>query len=416
MKNKVNKTKDNPKLIERFLKDGRISLRLEYYNGDTTDPSTGKRKQFRSWDNLGLYLVGNPRTPLEREQNRAILELALNIRIDKEREFKKKRGLPYLSVNTKNINFWDYFTTYRDNYKLVGSVSKIRQAYNRFKRFLKECHPYYVNVLVPNCLTRELMEEFVSFNESLSKGHGAQTVFRTFSRMLKAAVCDKILETNPCIGIKVRVLDGVRVKEFLTFEELDKLESTTLSGKYSVVVCRAFLFCCYTAIRYGDVKRLRYKDIDFKTRKIRFKQGKTGKMVEQYLHDKLLSYVCEAQNNDDYVFALPSPMECCRLLNRWANLAGIDKYLSFHCSRHTALTNMGYIGLDSATAMSISGHTTLDSYAVYLHTDDARKAEAASLLANHGKKQRDTADKVSNVDISKMTKRQLIELLTALKG
>lgn len=90
-----NQTKDNPKLEQRPLKDGRISLYLEYYLGRTETPvldecgepvlytsgaMAGKPKykvtHNRKKETLPYYLIASPKTPIERQQNKEILELA----------------------------------------------------------------------------------------------------------------------------------------------------------------------------------------------------------------------------------------------------------------------------------------------------------------------------------------------------
>lgn len=58
------KTKENPKLMQKTLADGRQSLYLEYYMGynKVIDEVTGKEhiKHIRSKEYLGLYLLPNP--------------------------------------------------------------------------------------------------------------------------------------------------------------------------------------------------------------------------------------------------------------------------------------------------------------------------------------------------------------------
>ena len=94
-----NKTKENPKLEQNKLSDGRISLYLEYYlgreekpvldeNGNQVYYEDGKMKgkpkvsikHNRRKENLSLYLIEKPRTPNERQQNKETLELALGQR------------------------------------------------------------------------------------------------------------------------------------------------------------------------------------------------------------------------------------------------------------------------------------------------------------------------------------------------
>ncbi|MFO7574016.1 MAG: site-specific integrase, partial [Bacteroidales bacterium] len=64
------KTKENPKLMQRTLSDGRISLYLEYYLGrkQLIDEETGKVKiqHDRKKEVLNLYFLNKPRTRIER--------------------------------------------------------------------------------------------------------------------------------------------------------------------------------------------------------------------------------------------------------------------------------------------------------------------------------------------------------------
>jgi hypothetical protein len=60
------KTKENPKLQQAILADGRKSLHLEYYLGYSVaiDKKTGKEKikHDRRKETLNLYLLSNPKT------------------------------------------------------------------------------------------------------------------------------------------------------------------------------------------------------------------------------------------------------------------------------------------------------------------------------------------------------------------
>ena len=96
-----NKTKENPKLEQNKLSDGRTSLYLEYYLGRE--------------ENLNLYLMDKPRTPAERQQNKETLELATKIRAEREQEFKESM-LGYRLKKDCTINFLDYFQAYIDSY------------------------------------------------------------------------------------------------------------------------------------------------------------------------------------------------------------------------------------------------------------------------------------------------------------
>ena len=94
------RNKQNPKLQQSELKDGRASLYLEYYLGRTETPvlddegnqvyyTTGamagkpkyKVKHDRRKENLNLYIWIHPRNLQERTQNKNSLALAEKIRL-----------------------------------------------------------------------------------------------------------------------------------------------------------------------------------------------------------------------------------------------------------------------------------------------------------------------------------------------
>ena len=92
------KTKENPKLQEKLLADGRKSLYLEYYLGrqQWTDEETGKTKvrHDRRKESLNLYLISKPRTPIEKQTNEETLTLANKIRFEREQQMKEESAEP----------------------------------------------------------------------------------------------------------------------------------------------------------------------------------------------------------------------------------------------------------------------------------------------------------------------------------
>ena len=68
---------DNPKLKQKELSDGNLSLYLDYYLGriSVRDEATGeiKSKVQRKREFLHLTILAAPRTPIERQQNKETL-------------------------------------------------------------------------------------------------------------------------------------------------------------------------------------------------------------------------------------------------------------------------------------------------------------------------------------------------------
>lgn len=105
-----NRLKQNPRLIQREMSDGRASLVLEYYLGRSESPvydadgkhavyesgaMKGKLKykvhHLRKKEALSLYISVHPRSAQDRRQNRNTLILAEKIRFEKEQEMLEDR-------------------------------------------------------------------------------------------------------------------------------------------------------------------------------------------------------------------------------------------------------------------------------------------------------------------------------------
>ena len=143
---------------QNTLSDGRISLYLEYYLGREETPGldkngnpvlyeTGKMggkpkvhiKHNRRKENLQLYLIAKPRTPVERQQNKETLALAVKIRTEREQQFKESM-LGYRLKKDRNVNFLDYYQAYIDSYTKKDQ-RMIKIALNRFKDFSERAIP-----------------------------------------------------------------------------------------------------------------------------------------------------------------------------------------------------------------------------------------------------------------------------------
>ena len=87
------KVGDNPRLKQKKMSDGNLSLYLDYYLGrvNEVDEYTGEQtsKVQRKREFLHLTLLANPRTPLERQSNKDIMDLAQKIRFEREQQLKE---------------------------------------------------------------------------------------------------------------------------------------------------------------------------------------------------------------------------------------------------------------------------------------------------------------------------------------
>ena len=398
-----NKSKDNPRLEQRLLSDGQISLYLEYYFGRESEPvldefgepvlyESGKMKgkpkfrvkHLRKKENLNLYLVAKPKTPIDRQHNRETLLLAKKIRQEREQELLDDREGYRLKRKT-SVNLLDYFQEFaekanvKDRLVLVGAL-------RNFKDFLKEQYPHFADRIEARNLSREMIGKFVDFLVDNHKGQGAETYYRRFKRMVNYAVEQEVIVKNPCKGITTPKVDDILAKDILSQEELTSLFATHYDGE-NPEIRRAFAMTCLSGIRYCDIVGLTYSNVDYSNKRLTFRQSKTQKHssnsgVTIPVNDALLAIIGEKSDEatDDFIFHLPSNTMCLKALRRWTKRAGIDKHITWHCGRHSFATALLSNGANIKVVSSLLGHSTLKFTEIYVRAVDKLKEEAINSL------------------------------------
>lgn len=382
---------DNPKLMEKELSDGNYSLYLDYYLGrvNVKDEVTGeiKNKVQRRREFLKLTILANPRTPIERKQNKETYELARKIRFEREQEMKESLN-GYRLKKDKSINFLTYFQAYIDSYT-KKDIRMVQIALQRFKDFLSKTKEYskFTLSIKSEQLTKDMMLDFVEYLQNKSTGEGAKSIYQRFKKVIKYAIEHDVMIKNPCTGVICKVDDQILRKDILSFEEIQALINTHYDNE-NPNVRRAFIFCLYCGLRFCDVKDLTYRSVDYSSKLLTFEQNKTkghstASGVVIPLNDGLLSLIGEPTANegkDSSVFNLPSYESCLKSLKRWVKRAGIDKHISWHCARHSFAVNILNNGANIKTVASLLGHSGLKHTEKYTRAVDKLKEDAINSL------------------------------------
>ena len=400
------KTKDNPRLEQRLLADGRISLYLEYYLGRQSEPvideagdpvlyQSGKMagtpkyrvKHIRRKENLNLYLVANPKTPFDKTQNKETLQLAKKIRFEREQELLENRD-GYRLKKDRQIDFLQYFQTYIDTYT-KKDVRMLKIALQRFKDFLNDTPEYrrFAKGLKPEQMSKDMMIAFAEYLQSRSVGEGAKSIYQRFKKVIKYAIDHDDMTKNPCTGVSIKIDDQILRKDVLSLDEEKALIATHYEGE-NPNIRRAFIMCLYCGLRFCDVKDLTFANVDYSNRLLKFEQNKTkghsaNSGVVIPLNDGLLKLIGEPtdeQGKDSLIFPLPSYEMCSKAVKRWVKRAGIEKHISWHCARHSFAVNILNNGANIKTVASILGHSGLKHTEKYTRAVDELKQKAINSL------------------------------------
>lgn len=183
------------------------------------------------------------------------------------------------------------------------------------------------------------------------------TATKFMKKILIAAKRDGYILQTPGEGfVGVKYIDPLR--ETMSLDEIKKLEefvSNPLQPKNLINVGNWFLFSCYTALRYGDMKR--FKGI--KDGKVLLQMEKTKEVVSftatpnvikayERINDTILSN----QKTNKYLQVVIASL-------------GIDKEISFHNARHTFAVTYLRKGGRLEYLQKLMGHKKIATTSIY---------------------------------------------------
>ena len=353
------------KLKAKIRKDT-ASLFLEYYKG--YEQKNGKSVPMTEREYLNRNILRNPKTPIERSENKRLMEWAEKVRMIREQE-RDYRDEGLLNPEMRKINYIIYMESFRDT-RSNSEIRNYTMVCNSFKKFIGKDHIY------PKELTERLCEEYKDYIVKRYNGETPQNIFRRFKKMLKMATKDGVFLKNPAQVLKVKIPTGLR-KQVLTMEEVMKLSEVKTCPREDVRL--AFLFSTCTGLRHVDIKALKWKHVENNfLNKI---QEKTGIPVQGQLSSTAVRILNQLDKNTDLVFPdLPCLSYCSRLLKDWVYMTGINKNISWHCARHTFATLLLSNNVDVKTAASLMGHSGLNSIGKYAHVVNELKEKAVKTL------------------------------------
>lgn len=370
---KRSKQKNNVHLREKVLANGSTSLYLDIYRD-------GKRE----YEFLKLYINTKARTPIEREQNRKTIAIAEEVRARREIELNSG-SLGVIRRNKTKVDFIKYFHGYIDQYT-KKDIGIMKGALQRFTDFLLyEYGTKYNKGITTNELSKTLVTKFVDYLKETSKGEGAGSYYSRFKKVVKSAVDNDIMIKNPCAGVSCKIDNQILRKDILSLDEMEALISTN-DSRINQEVRRAFTFCLYCGLRFCDVVSLKYSNIDYSNKLLRFEQSKTkghssssGVIIP--LNDGLISLIGTPGTNDnEIIFKLPSYSACINSLKKWTEKAGINKRITWHCARHSFAVNILNGGANIKTVSSLLGHSGLKHTEKYTRAVDSLKVAAINSL------------------------------------
>lgn len=213
------------------------------------------------------------------------------------------------------------------------------------------------------------------------KGYHINTVakhMKHLKRYVNVAINKDYIDIQNYPFKKYKIKTTSNLHTHLTPDELQMLEKLELTGNYTKLqgTLDAFLFCCYTGLRYSDFVSLSsenillinnetwliYKSVKTKV-EVRLPlyllfEGRSISILERY-RDRLLSF-----------FKLRDNSNINKELIKISQLSGLQKHISFHTARHTNATLLIYDGVNITTVQKLLGHKNIKTTQGYTEVMD----------------------------------------------
>ena len=352
-----------------------VYLRVRVYNRETKVP-TNIEVDKNGWDvkrrepkEKSLKIVLSKKIlGLESYLNNCIAsDTELSIELVKDFFATKKHVTP------KQDSFYDYYLAYVERRKKDLNKETIRvymTTYNVLKAFKPKLRLSDINLSLI-----EGFDEYMRVTNGNADG-GRYPKHKNLKTVLLDMQKHDIPVKNPYPLFK---MPQPNVKEvYLDKEELDAFrkmyvqlpEGTTLFKSLEM-----YLFSCYCGLRISDVVTLKWSEVDLENSLIVKTQVKTKEEVKAPIFEYTRALLLKKSNSgkllgtDGYVFGDSCIQVINRRLKELAEMAGVDKHITFHSSRHTFAMLLVMDGVSIYKIQKFLGHKSVGMTERYLKYD-----------------------------------------------
>lgn len=221
----------------------------------------------------GIFIYVKPKDQIQKNHNKEALAL-LETKKSQVIIERQAIGSSFIPSHKFKSNFIEYFEQYVQQNKRKAN----RHLSNSLKQF-----KFFVNsdFIAPIDITENFCKRFRQYLLDKFTGETPGGYYSRFKWVVNAATSDGYFTKNPTEKVFAKSNPSAKLKENLEVDEYLKLIDTPCKNQE---VKAAFIFSCYTGLRWVDVKKLEWKDIKDGVLTTRIIQAKTGRPVTLTLH------------------------------------------------------------------------------------------------------------------------------------
>lgn len=318
--------------------------------------------------------IVNFETELQKLGLNATGALLIQLNVQGQNYIKSYGNLNNLSapgtiITAKRIRLTDFMEKEIALSNVKESTKKLH--YDSLKLIKRYSSEIYIEELNSEYLQR--LELYMKESRGLSINTIARHM-KILKRYINVARKRQIIANYPFLNYTIKTEQTHRGA--LSLKELDLLEKYHEKLDEPNEVLNAFLFSCYTGLRYSDICSFTKQHIYTINRKkwIILRMNKTNKEVRIPISiifgGKALQLTKAIKRSRGTLFRLRTNQQTNRILKKIAKQAGIKKKITFHMARHTCATLLLYQGVSITTVQTLLGHQNVKTTQIYSAVTD----------------------------------------------
>ena len=253
-----------------------------------------------------------------------------------------------------------------------ATIKRYKTTLDHIKAFL--IFKYKINDIPLNRIKYSFVTDLEHYFKVTRKCNHNTTIkyIKNFRKVINLTIKNEWLAKDPFAKFQAKIVE-VKI-EYLLKDELQNIEDLKLSFPRLDIVRDIFVFSCYSGLAYVDVFNLTKNNIRLGidgdlwiiTERTKTKSQSNIPLLPK-AHELIKKYSrYPNKKTEEHIFPIFSNQKMNAYLKEIADLASVDKNLTFHIARHTFATTVTLAnGVPIESISSMLGHKSIRTTQIY---------------------------------------------------